>query len=367
MLKTSGDLTRRCLDYARPATLRHILKRVSRSFYLSLIILPKPVRLQISLAYLFCRAADTIADTYILPSSERQQALDVFRRQFQSPAYRIADLEWLTQQILPHQATAGEEALLQSLPACFDLYTTFSKTDQELISTLVLTLTKGMDMDLAHFPTPASHSVRALPGYDDLDRYTYYVAGVVGAFWTRMHAAHLPILQQCTPEELCQRGIRFGQGLQMTNILKDIAHDYRLGRCYLPESALSALHVEVRELQSPQTLARIRPLLNDLVRITLDHLDHARDYVCALPIGMVRLRLSCIWPLLFAVQTLAAICQAPNLLSPDIRVKISRGEVYRTMSKSLWYLVSRRAFKAYYATMRQRVEQCLPAESLRES
>jgi farnesyl-diphosphate farnesyltransferase len=360
-------MTQRHPAPARSAALRQILKRVSRSFYLSLIVLPKPVRAQISLAYLFCRAADTIADTHILPPSERQQALDVFRHQFQSSILQEKNLDWLKQQVLPHQATAGEEALLQSLPACFDLYTTFSMTDQDLIRTLVLTLTKGMDMDLTHFPTKTSQTVRALPAYEELARYTYYVAGVVGAFWTRMHAAHLPTLQRCDIEELCQHGIRFGQGLQMTNILKDIAHDLRLGRCYLPASELAALHVAVQDLQHPKTLARIRPLLDDLVRITLGHLDHARDYICALPMGMIRLRLSCMWPLLFAVQTLAAIYQAPDLLSPNIRVKISRGDVYRTMARSLWYIVSRRAFERYYASLRQRVVQCLPAGRCCES
>jgi farnesyl-diphosphate farnesyltransferase len=361
MLKTPRDLTWRRLGPARLSLLRHILKRVSRSFYLSLIVLPKSVREQIALAYLFCRAADTIVDTHVLPPSERQQALDVFRHQFQLPIPKAEDLDRLKQQLLSHQATAGEGALLQSLPACFDLYTTFSDTDQELIRTLVLTLTKGMDMDLAHFPTEAPQTVRALPVYDDLDRYTYYVAGVVGAFWTHMHAAHLPALQRCDIEGLCQRSIRFGQGLQMTNILKDIAHDLKLGRCYLPESELAALQVDVRDLQHPETLTRIRPLLDNLVRMTLDHLDQARDYICELPMGMLCLRLSCMWPLLFAVQTLAEICQAPNLLSPDIRVKISRGDVYRTMARSLWYLMSRRAFLAYYTTLRQRVMWCLPS------
>ncbi len=344
--------------------LRRILKRVSRSFYLSLIVLPKPVREQIGLAYLFCRAADTIADTHILPPAERQQALNVFRHQFQLPLPKVEDLERLKQQLLPHQATVGEGALLQSLPACFELYSTFADTDQELIRTLVLTLTKGMDMDLAHFPTETAQTVRALPTRNALDRYTYYVAGVVGAFWTRMHAAHFSALQGCDIERLCQRGIRFGQGLQMTNILKDMAHDFQLGRCYLPESELSALHVDVQDLQRPETLARIRPLLDCLVRMTLEHLDQARDYIGELPMRMVRLRLSCMWPLLFAVQTLATICQSPDLLSPDVRVKISRGEIYRTMARSLWYLISRRAFVAYYASLRQGVARRLPAPLL---
>jgi farnesyl-diphosphate farnesyltransferase len=261
--------------------------------------------------------------------------------------------------LLPHQATTGEAVLLQLLPACFDLYTTFSDADRGLICTLVLTLTKGMDMDLAYFPTEVPQTIRALPTFDDLDRYTYYVAGVVGAFWTQMHVAHLPALRRCDIEQLRQQGVRFGQGLQMTNILKDMAHDLKLGRCYLPASELSALQVDVRDLQRPETLTRILPLIHGLVCMTLEHLDQARDYICELPRGMIRLRLSCMWPLLFAVQTLAAICQAPDLLSPEVWVKISRRDVYRTMAKSLWYLMFRHAFTAYYASLRQEVVRCL--------
>ncbi len=352
MLKTREGVSPNRPIPMRLQRLRHILKRVSRSFYLSLIVLPKPVREQIGLAYLFCRAADTIADTHILPPAERRQALDMFRHQFQLPIPKVEDLDRLKRQLLPHQAAVGEGELLQSLDECFELYTTFSESDQELIRNLVLTLTKGMDMDLTHFPAETPQAVRALPTFADLDRYTYYVAGVVGAFWTHMHAAHMSALQRCDVERLCQLGVRFGQGLQMTNILKDIAHDYQLGRCYVPESGLTALLVDVQDLQHEATLAQIRPLLDDLMRLTLDHLDQARDYVCELPMGMVRLRLSCMWPLLFAVQTLLAICRAPDLLSPDVRVKIPRRDVYRTMFRSLWYLVSRRAFTTHYATLR---------------
>ncbi len=335
------------------AMLRRILKRVSRSFYLSLVILPRPVREQIGLAYLFCRAADTIADTHILPPAERLQALNVFRHQFQLSQPKVEDLEAITHRLLPHQATAGEGALLQSLPECFDLYATFSDADQERIRTLVLTLAKGMDMDLANFPTETPQTIRALPELDDLDRYTYYVAGVVGDFWTQMHAAHFPALQRCDIEQLCRQGVRFGKGLQLTNILKDIAHDLQLGRCYLPHSELQALNVNVHELQHPEMLERIIPLRNKLLRLTLEHLDCARDYVCALPMGMLRTRLSCMWPLLFAIQTLTAICQSPDLLSPEVRIKISRGDVYRTMLKSLRCLASPRTFAADYAKLRQ--------------
>ena len=64
--------------------LHDLLKRVSRSFYLTLTVLPRTIRTQIGLAYLFARAADTIADTHIIDMARRQRCLALFREQFQS-------------------------------------------------------------------------------------------------------------------------------------------------------------------------------------------------------------------------------------------------------------------------------------------
>ena len=212
-----------------------------------------------------------------------------------------------------------------------------------------------MEMDLQQFPTESGEAPRALAEAGDLDRYTYYVAGVVGEFWTKIHAAHLPALQQLDLSQMCDLGIRFGKGLQMTNVLKDIASDLQIGRCYVPKSLLQTCNLEAGDLMQPGAQDRLRPVLSRLVRETLDHLDDACDYVLHLPWQPVRLRLSCMWPLLFAVQTLDVIHQADNLLDPQARVKISRAAVYRTMAQSFGYLLSRRRFERYYNQLRQRL------------
>src|SRR5713101_1699422 len=62
--------------------LQQILPRVSRSFYLSLRVLPRSLREPIGLAYLFCRAADTIADTALLPPDLRLTYLNQYRAAF---------------------------------------------------------------------------------------------------------------------------------------------------------------------------------------------------------------------------------------------------------------------------------------------
>lgn len=165
----------------RRLLLRQILKRVSRSFYLSLIVLPRAARDQVSLAYLFCRAADTIADTQMLPCAERLQSLETFRQQFQDGSDR-RELLQLRNHFVPHQGSEGERQLMHHLPECFQLYAELPETDQHLIRELATTLTQGMEMDLTQFPTEDGEAPRALPDADALDRYTYYVAGVVGAF-----------------------------------------------------------------------------------------------------------------------------------------------------------------------------------------
>ncbi|MEE9149010.1 MAG: phytoene/squalene synthase family protein [Candidatus Tectomicrobia bacterium] len=339
----------------RRALLRGILKKVSRSFYLSLIVLPTCVREQVSLAYLFCRAADTLADTRILPHQERLQALEVFRRQFCQDAPATEELMQLRDVLLPHQAQEGERHLLHHLPDCFHLFARLSVVDQQLIRELVLTLTRGMEMDLTQFPSETPGIVHALPDLATLDLYTYYVAGVVGEFWTRIHAAHIPSLQRQELQSLCTLGVRFGKGLQMTNVLKDLGRDLHAGRCYLPEAQLQELQVSPQELLDPTIGTRIQPLIGKLTWYTLEHLEQARDYILRLPRHTVRLRLSCMWPLLFAVQTLEAVCTSEVLLHPQARVKISRQAVYRTMAWSLCCVAFPRVFTWYYARLRQRL------------
>jgi farnesyl-diphosphate farnesyltransferase len=127
-------------------------------------------------------------------------------------------------------------------------------------------------MDLHHFPEETAVIVRALPDLPTLDLYTYYVAGVVGEFWTKLHIAHLPALRHCNSDALCRLGINFGKGLQLTNILKDLAKDFHHGRCYLPQEQLARLHVHVNELRKPETLLRIPSDLQVGLR-TLEYLD----------------------------------------------------------------------------------------------
>jgi len=339
--------------------LQHILKNVSRSFYLSLRVLPGSVRQQVSLAYLFCRVADTIADTAIFPRCQRLQILRAFRQQFLLVTPSFDDLKKLQAALLPQRTRQEAYQLFCHLPACFHLFVRLSEVDRQLVRELVLTLTHGMEMDLQYFPGDTTSTVQPFPNLAILDLYTYYVAGVVGEFWTKIHKVYMQRWQPHKFQNLCALGVRFGQGLQMTNILKDLGKDLSIGRCYLPRERLEQLELCPEQLTNPATIQRLRPLIIELIWHTLDHLDHACQYVLQLPRKALRLRLSCMWPLLFAVQTLEVICHSEVLLYPEARVKISRGVVYRTIFRSLWCLMAPSMLAKYYAFLRRRLTATL--------
>src|SRR5712692_8420445 len=180
---------------AEKVVLQHILKNVSRSFYLSLRVLPGSVRKQVSLAYLFCRVADTIADTPIFPRCQRLQILQAFRKQFLLNHPSCEDLKQLQAVLLSQRARQEEHQLLHHLPDCFHLFEGLSEVDQQLVRELVLTLTRGMEMDLNYFPGETASTAQALPDLATLDLYTYYVAGVVGEFWTKINKVHIQTWQ----------------------------------------------------------------------------------------------------------------------------------------------------------------------------
>lgn len=334
---------------AESALFDKILPRVSRSFYLSLHVLPRQIRPTIGLAYLFCRAADTITDTAVLPRDLRSTYLDRYRTAFaEGDPSVVASIHHDLRALTDLRQNPSEQELLRRLPEWFTVLAARTLEDQQRIRELVLTLTQGMQMDLTVFPAEGEGHIVALETREDLDRYTYFVAGCVGEFWTKVAVAHLPALRHWDVGAMMAKGVRFGKGLQLTNILRDIAHDLRIGRCYLPRVDLATLGVQPEDVLMPSTLTRLRPLIENVLDLTLSHYREGWAYMLAIPRREWRLRLACAWPLLIGIATLTAIRHAPRLLDPQLRVKIARARVYGMVLRSLIIVGSNRALDRYY-------------------
>jgi farnesyl-diphosphate farnesyltransferase len=309
-----------------------VLERVSRSFALSIAVLPKSLRAPIGLAYLLARAADTIADTRIVPRPDRLGYLDLLRQELDLPAAsRVGEI---AEALTGPQRIPAEGELLTRLPECLTALREMAAGDRAHVRRLLQTLITGMQTDLRTFPGQDEGGLIALESRDDLDRYTYYAAGCVGEFWTDMVMAHRPACDQWDAEGMRRLGVRFGQALQMTNILRDLPQDLRIGRCYLPRQDLAAAGLTPADLLDPAAISRLRPVLRELLTAALECYDDAWAYTRALPRREWRVRLACSWPMLIGLQTLERIGHATNLLDPRVIVKISRSAVYGLLLSS---------------------------------
>ena len=343
------------IETSKQELLRDLLKQVSRLFYTTLVVVPADVRDQVSLAYLFARAADTIADTELIDRPRRLDFLGQLKGQFVSDQISWGQIREIQRAIGPLQRDSSERVLLERLEDCFRLFQEFSPNDRRCVQRLMTTLTQGMEMDLSVFPGTSVENLVALKTLDDLDRYTYYVAGCVGEFWTDLMCAHRKALASWNVREMSEVGVRFGKGLQLTNIVKDIAHDLQKGRCYIPETMLAEAGLKPRDLLNQENLSRFRPVLSKLVRMATEHLDQGWMYAMAIPRYETRLRLSCMWPILSAGESLKLVMNSPDLLNPAVKVKIPRSKVYQIIA--LTTLTGAYAYvgTAYWGRLRKQI------------
>ncbi|MDZ4263023.1 MAG: squalene/phytoene synthase family protein, partial [Pseudomonadota bacterium] len=281
----------------------------------------------------------TLADSTVLPAEQRLAALHCWQQQL-GGTINVAALAEIESQLVGKLQNPDEARLLQQLPQLFALLEQQSAADRALIEKVVTTLTGGMIYDLTTFPMEESGEVLALQSWDELHHYTYREAGCVGEFWTEISIAHLPPLHHWQQHH-AQLGIRFGKGLQLTNILRDLPRDLRLGRCYLPQSLLQQHGLSVAMLLDRRHSVAARPLLNVGIEQALAHFAVATQYVIAIPRRCLRLRLAALWPLLIGLATLERLAtRSDEWLDVDHVAKVERQWVYRMILLSLLCVAS---------------------------
>src|SRR5438270_11525203 len=150
-----------------------ILSRVSRSFHLSIRLLPKKLRDPVSLGYLLARASDTIADTAEIPIELRTEKLQLLARGIQGEALGDAIVD-LSATLAPLQKDEAERALIESLQPCLDWLEQSGVQDREEVRAVLEQINRGQLFDLERFQNPAK--IAALETAVELDEYTYRVA-----------------------------------------------------------------------------------------------------------------------------------------------------------------------------------------------
>jgi farnesyl-diphosphate farnesyltransferase len=307
-----------------------LLKQVSRSFYLTLRVLPASIRTQIGLAYLLARTTDTIADTELVTLDRRLEALWDLRKRILGQSESPLDLGELT----TRQAAPAERALLEECETSLALLQRLAPLDLQFVREVLDTIMSGQELDLRRFAGASLTNIIALKTEEELDDYTYRVAGCVGEFWTQICRAHLFPKAPLDEGPLLANGVRFGKGLQLVNILRDLPADLRSGRCYVPEEKLSASGLAPAQLLDSANEPQFRPLYNGYLDLAEGHLQAGWAYTNALPRKCVRVRLACAWPILIGFETLRRL-RLGVVLDARNRIKVSRREVRHLILRSV--------------------------------
>ncbi|MGI8432880.1 MAG: phytoene/squalene synthase family protein [Chthoniobacterales bacterium] len=286
--------------------MKALLKSVSRSFYLTLRFLPQPLRDPISLAYLLARATDTVADTAETPAALRLTMLEQLVGGIAGEA-KLEELNEPLSQFAAQQSDPAERLLIENLPDLLAQLEATAPADREDIRTVLATIVRGQLLDLQRFGDPTN--LAFLQSAAELDEYTYLVAGCVGEFWTKLGFRHLQPFATRAPEEMTKRGIDYGKGLQLINVLRDRGADERAGRNYLPPGESFSDWLDVAEKK----------------------IGAGIDYAAALTSW--RMRFATALPAFIGARTLALLRKSAD--PSATKVKVSRREVRRILVASL--------------------------------
>lgn len=302
-----------------------LLDGVSRTFALTIPQLPEGLAKPVSNAYLLCRIVDTIEDEVALDSAQKRQFCQQFIRVVsgeEAPEPLATELAPL----LSAQTIPAEHELIRLMPRVIAITHSFDAPQREALSLCVAIMGKGMaeyqDRDLRH----------GLATMDEMSDYCYYVAGVVGEMLTRLFCHYSPEIA-ANRDTMMKLAVSFGQGLQMTNILKDLWDDHSRGVCWLPRDIFEAVGFDLSELNPGQKNPRFCEGFKQLIGIAHGHLRNALEYTLLIPNHETGLREFCLWALGMAMLTLRKINQ--NLdFSDSSQVKITRRSVKATIATS---------------------------------
>ena len=298
---------------------REILPAVSRTFALSIRLLPGELGHAVRTAYLLCRIADTVEDEPTLPAAEKAALLDALLQCFDDA--EAADA-------FPARVTSitGEAAhvrLTRHADLVFVSFRTLSGNTRTHLRRWVGEMIGGMRKFVLLYP----HGIR-IQSLEEYREYCYYVAGTVGYLLTDLWHEHAASIGDGRYRVLRERCRAFAEALQTVNILKDVATDAEQeNSIYIPEQLLREHGSSHAQILDADRLRGTRAALATLVALAQHDLEGARSYLLLIPRRAVAIRLFCVLPLLFAYATLRDLTHLPHALAQRQVVKISRREV----------------------------------------
>jgi 15-cis-phytoene synthase len=231
-------------DSAR--TCREMTRHHAKTFYFASHVLPAAKRRDAYAVYAFCRHVDDEIDLAV-DEPARVAAFAKLNHLLEA-AYASADITPGLAEEQPWLPAFRETARRRAIPRRYF---------EDLLA--------GVEMDRGR--------VR-IETWEELDRYCYHVASVVGLIMVH-------VLTEPSPE-LTKPALDLGTAMQLTNILRDIREDFELDRIYLPATELEKFGVTEKDIASQE--------LNDSFRALMRfQIDRARAFYRAAEPGIAAL------------------------------------------------------------------------------
>ncbi len=301
------------LDYQE-----HILQDVSRTFALTIPQLPGDLSRVVGNAYLLCRIADTIEDDPSLDAGQKRYFSESFIQVIggEMPAGGFADELY---PLLSDSMLEAEKDLIHHTRRVIRITHGFSERQRTALARCIRIMSRGM----ADFQQ--NKTLDGLADLPQMDRYCYHVAGVVGEMLTELFCTYSSEID-AQRSELRKLAVSFGQGLQMTNILKDIWEDRARGACWLPREVFQRVGFDLGRLVEDYQREKFSLGLSELIGIARLHLQNALAYTLLIPGHETGIRRFCLWALGMAVLTLRKV-HANRHFTSGRQVKITRRSV----------------------------------------
>ena len=296
----------------------HLLLGVSRTFALTIPQLPVELERSVGNGYLLCRIADTIEDDPGLTLEDKRAYFELFLQilngKGEAGEFAVSLHSALSDRMLP-----AERELVLATPAVLQLTRELNDVQQQALIRCVTMMSDGM------YRFQSRRSLDGLLSVHEMSHYCYAVAGVVGEMLTELFCDYSEEINSHR-DEMMPLAICFGQGLQLTNILKDVWEDQKEGSCWLPQSAFSASEKQLGDLIRTEQTRQLTNGINHIIGISHQNLESAVNYSCLIPTGEVGIRRFCLWAIGMALATLQKIHRNPGYFDGD-QVKISRRQV----------------------------------------
>ncbi len=276
-----------------------MLEKVSRSFALTIPQLPAALTQPVANAYLMCRIADTIEDDAGLSMGQKKEFFSAFIHVLAGKASAEQFAETLYP-LLSDTTLPAEHELIRHAPVAVRIFFGLNERQQTEIQRCVKTMSFGM-LQFQQIQNPVG-----LEAVTQLNDYCYYVAGVVGEMLTGLFCDY--------SQEIDQRGAQmsslaasFGQGLQMTNIIKDVWEDKARGACWFPKDIFREAGFDLADLCPGNEDAGFHQGLASLIGVAHAHLQYALSYTLLIPNHETGIRKFCYWAIGMALGTLQRI------------------------------------------------------------